>query len=188
MRVVASLLVILSLSIRCPAQKPTEHFDLKGEMLGETLDAFKKSHPAARCYRTEPEQQKKLGEDGCTVYRDISFAGLPASSDAICDQIQSKVGDGHNCWEGLHASFRGGKLIGLHYIVEAEGGPKWAESQVVSALTEKFGMPQYGRGWLKGNEILLVHSDELPVGQAREKVSVIIISLALNEDYAKKDI
>lgn len=108
-------------------------------------------------------------------------------SDANCDQIQAKVGDGHNCWEGLSASFRGGKLISLRYTVNAEGGREWAQSQVISALAEKYGKPQVG-GWARGGESLIVRSDEFPVGNGRDKVSVIIISLALNESFAKKDI
>ena len=117
----------------------------------------------------------------------ISFAGLPALSEANCDQIAAKVGDGHNCWEGLTALFRNGKLNFLSYSVNAEGGREWAMFQVVSALTEKFGKPEHG-GWSNDKEILVVHTDEFPVGQGKEKVSVVIISLSTSEDYAKKDI
>ena len=183
-----ALMPILLLSIPHVAQKHSSpHFDLKGETLGESLEAFKKAHPYAHCSRTEPARQAQLGEEACTVYRDISFAGLPALSDGDCDQIESKVGDGRNCWEGLTGSFRNGKLSMLSYTVRAEGGRDWALSQVMSALTDKYGKPD-GKGWFNDKEVLVVHTVELSVGQGKEKVSVVIISLATNEDYAKKDI
>jgi hypothetical protein len=132
------------------AQKPAQQLDLKGETLGESLEAFKKAHPGARCWKTEPEP---VGEDTCVVHRGISFAALPAVVDEDCDQIEAhaaifwyrfKLGDGHNCWEGLSADFRSGKLIRLAYSVEAEGGPEFALNQVLSALREKFGNPDFG--------------------------------------------
>jgi len=116
--------------------------------------------------------------------------------DEDCDQIEAKVGDGHNCWEGLSANFRHGKLIQLTYSVEAEGGPEFALNQVLSALREEFGNPDFGKygsskssKWSKGNEVLIVMpAHELAVGPGRGKVSLITASLAINEDNAKKDI
>jgi hypothetical protein len=180
------------------AQKPAQQLDLKGETLGESLEAFKKAHPGARCWKTELERVVEVGEDYCAVHRGISFAALPAVVDEDCDQIEAKVGDGHNCWEGLSANFRHGKLIQLTYSVEAEGGPEFALKQVLSALTEKFGKPehtvnalQFDRmkpAWSRGNEILFVLAQELPVGQGKPKVNVISVTLGANENSAKKDI
>jgi hypothetical protein len=128
-------LFLVSVLFAAIPQQPPKRFDLKGETIGETLETFKSLHPSARCSKIEPERKAQLGEEGCMVYKGISFAGLPALSDADCDQIESKVGDGHNCVEGLSASFRNGKLIQLTYVVNAEGGGEWAVSQVISALS-----------------------------------------------------
>ena len=110
-------------------------------------------------------------------------------------QIEAKFGNGHNCWEGLNAEFRNGKLIQLTYRVDAEGGPKYALNQVVLALTAKFGKPEPippERGtaaWLRGKEILFLRPlEQLPVGQGKPKVNLIIVGLGAVEDNAKKDI
>jgi hypothetical protein len=167
------------------AQTP-KHFDLKGETLGESLEAFKKVHPTARCEKTEPARQAELGEDGCMVYKDISFAGLPALADPDCGRIESRVGDEHNCWEGLTALFRTGKLITLSYAVEAEGGKEWAYRKVMDALTEKYGKPEYS-GWRNDSEALTVSVSDLPL-KGKSAVSVVYIILGSTEDYSKKDI
>ena len=172
---------------RAPTEQGSGHFDLKGERLGESLESFKKTHPLAHCYKNDPESQVQLGEDGCTVFRGVSFAGLPAQPDADCDRMDSKVGDGRNCYEGLHALFRSGKLILLSYAVSAEGGQEWALQQVMSALTEKFGKPKY-RGWINDAESITVHRNEWTLGQGKGKMSVIKITLGATEDYSKKDI
>lgn len=183
------------------AQKPSQ-FDLKGETLGESLEAFKKAHPGARCRKnplwpTANDPSAVEGEDSCAVHRGISFAALPALADDDCDQIEANVGNGHNCWEGLNAQFRKGKLIQLSYCVEAEGGPELAFNQVVSALTKKFGKPEETvnslrfdstkTAWSRGNEILFVFAHELPVGDGRT-VNVISVTLGAIENNAKKDI
>ncbi|HVS87691.1 MAG TPA: hypothetical protein VHF01_05675 [Candidatus Acidoferrum sp.] len=185
-RITAGISLPLALACLGVAQN-SGHFDLKGERLGESLESFKKIHPLAHCSKNDPERQVQLGEDGCTVYRGVSFAGLPAVSDADCERMDAKVGDGRNCYEGLHASFRGGKLMLLSYVVSAEGGQEWALQQVISALTEKFGKSE-NRGWINGAEALTVHGSELPLGQGKEKVSLIEITLSTIEDYSKKDI
>jgi hypothetical protein len=178
------------------AQTP-KHFDLKGETLGESLESFKKIHPSVRCEKNEPARQAEWGEEGCALHKDISFA-LPALADADCDQIESRVGDGHNCWEGLSASFRNGKLIMLTYSVEAEGGKEWAYRQVVDALTDKYGKlvdplteklgkPVYA-AWRNESEILSVTVNDFPLGQGKSPVSVVHIILGSTQDYSKKDI
>ena len=190
-----ALVPILLLSIPSAAQKPSSrHFDLKGETLGESLEAFKKAHPDAQCSTTGTEWRAQLGEYVCMVYRAVSFAGLPASSDDDCDHIESKVGDGHNCWEGLNASIRSGKPSTLSYIVQAEGGRERALSQVVSALTDKYGKPEHVAtnapwSWFTDKEVLMVYANELPVGQDGENVTTVNIELDTQENQAKqKDI
>ena len=181
-------IAFILLGVSTAAQKPIRQFDLKGETLGESLEAFRKTHPAARCLKNDPALTVRMGKDGCAVHRGISFAGLPALVDEDCDQIEAKVGDGHNCWEGLSAQFRNGKLIQLIYTVEAEGGPEFALNQVLSALTEKFGKPEQTKTiWIRGNEVLILARSGLPIGQGKGKVSVITVILAVNEN-AMKDI
>src|SRR5215472_1594912 len=126
--ILSTLLLFVTTAI-CTAQPSPQkaaHFDLKGESIGESLETFKAKHPDARCSKVEPERVAEWGEDACTVQKGVSFAGLPALVDGDCDHVEAKVGDGHNCWEGLSAQFRGGKLIRLSYSVEAEGGQDWA--------------------------------------------------------------
>ena len=166
----------------------TLHLDLKGETIGETLDAFKSLHPSASCTETEPERLIELGEESCVVSRGVTFAGLPAIRDSDCDQIVAKVGEGHSCWQGLTAAFRKGRLRLLSYAVNADGGVEWALSQVVSALTAKFGKPETKGVWSNEKESLMVYAVDFPRGNGPDKVVSIIISLSSNEDAAKKDI
>lgn len=186
------------------AQKQAQQFDLKGETLGESLEAFKKAHSDARCRKNPlwptanyPSAVVQMGEDSCAVHRGISFAELPAVAEDDCDQIEANVGNGPNCWEGLNAQFRKRKLIQLTYCVEAEGGPAFAFNQVVSALTKQFGKPEETvnslrfdstkTAWSRGNAILFVFAYELPVREGRT-VNVISVTLGAIEDNAKKDI
>jgi hypothetical protein len=189
-----AIIPVLLFGISLSAQKPVpSHFDLKGERLGESLEAFKKAHPDAQCSTHAPERQAELGQDVCVVYRSISFAGLPALNDAECERIEPRLGDGHNCFEGLYASFRDGKLISLSYNVEAEGGKEWAIFKVLSALTDKYGKPEHLANeapwmWLNETEILLVYPHEMSIGKGKGNVSYVIIDLEYKEDYSKKDI
>jgi hypothetical protein len=188
LRLVICFIAVTSLvfAFVASAQMP-EHFELKGERLGESLEAFNALHPTALCSKSASENRPQLDDDGCVVLGGVSFAGLPAPTDSDCGRIESKVGDGRNCWEGIAATFRNGKLIMLSYSVQAQGGKEWARGQVVDALAEKYGKADHF-GWMNATEVLTVHANDFPVGHDKPTVSVIIIILGLKEDSAKKDI
>jgi hypothetical protein len=188
LRLVICFVAATSLVLAFVASSQTpEHFELKGERTGESLETFKALHPTAQCSKSASENRPQLDNDGCVVHGGVSFAGLPAPTDSDCDRIESKVGDGLNCWEGITATFRNGKLIMLSYSVQAQGGKGWVRGQVVDALAEKYGKADHF-GWMNATEALTVHATDFPVGHGKPTVSVIIITLGLKEDSAKKDI
>src|SRR6516165_4418862 len=191
----AMLIVILVWAFPAAAQKPSSpQFDLKGDTVGETIEAFKKAHPSAHCFKNDPARVVQNGEDTCEVHRGISFAGLPAMVDEDCDQAEAanfKVGDGHNCYQGLIAQFRGGKLIFISYTVEAEGGLDIALKQVLTALYEKYGEPTKNGTWSNGREVLYLRNWKTPDERRNGTIrytDTILIELYAIEDISKKDI
>jgi hypothetical protein len=192
MRILGTTLVPILLLTSASAQKAAPpNFDLKGESIGESIEAFKKVHPAARCFKTDRERVVQQGEDYCAMHKGVSFAGFPALVDDDCDQVEARIGDGHDCFEGLIARFRSGNLIELTYTVNPQGDMDVALKQVFSALTEKFGKPNVPQRaiWSNDKEVLVVSPFAHPPRREGGKyVNVVMILLATKDDPSKKDI
>jgi len=115
--VVVAVLAVLAITKHEYAGSHAKPFDLKGDVLGESMDVFKTRHPQAQCERTSDvrwECEDKKAE----------FAGHLAPDDCP------------NC--GMTARFYRDKLFGLDYWVSLYGG-----GNIPELLTKKFGPPIY---------------------------------------------
>lgn len=126
--------VFVALLLLAPiAMAQSRQFDLKGDVLGESIAQFKARNAQASCSRfSDVEVECKDSS--------ASFAGhMPYI-------WLEKPGDCFGC--GLAADFFHGKLTFIEYTVSnAEGG-----GDVLALLTEKFGKPSSGG---KGDGYLL---------------------------------
>jgi len=111
----AAWLVILVLAGAAQAQQ--KPFDLKGDVLGESIATFKARHPQANCGRHSDTISY------CEQQRDVTFAGLKHTNLKM---------------NGMYAGFSEDKMVQLSYFVD---GGNTAYNIVVQALAARFGEP-----------------------------------------------
>jgi len=149
-------------------------FSLKGDALGESLSAFKVSHPRAKCGNSSDVYV------GCQQ-SDASFAGHQPYSYFL------KEGDcAHFC--GLVADFYRGQLIFLAYNVSNNDGDR----TVLKLLKEKFGEPKSFSSsealttaeWEDPKQYLTLEISNPPI----VKAPMISVSLRYKESPDKGDI
>lgn len=104
--------LIVALLIPVVAFAQSRRFDLKGDILGETLATFKARHPRVSCNR-------------------FSDAGV------FCDDDTASFA-GHRASAGLQATFFRGRLTRLEYTVYVGFG---GAADLLDTLTKKFGNP-----------------------------------------------
>lgn len=122
--VLIGCLLLAALSAPANGQRQQQRFDLKGDVLGESLATFKANHTRARCWDTS---------DTLVTCKqsDASFAGHNPYI------YYEHEGDCLDC--GLAANFFKGRLFFLWYNVSYSDA--YHEKSVFDLLTAKFGKP-----------------------------------------------
>jgi hypothetical protein len=170
MRTLVALLFSLLATLTAFGQQQ-KTFELRGDVLGETLAAFKEHHPHVQCSRYDDVTVSCSDRDG-------SFAG---HSPYICEKEPCVL-------DGLSAEFYRGRLKWLYYDVQREdsGGDPF------ELLSKKYGKPgdHYDDGlvlnatWTsKGQRIFLQIVKDQQIGRPG-----ISVTLEYVKDPAKGDI
>jgi len=145
------------------AQAQPKPFDLKGDVLGETIATFKARHPQANCGR----HSEMISY--CEQQKGVSFAGLKHTS------------LGKN---GMYAGFFKDKLIQLSYFVD--GG--YADyNNVVEALAARFGKPSTERDSGPSFHTSSWERSQMTITVSHYVRSDVDISLSLDDDGARSD-
>jgi hypothetical protein len=142
-------------------------FELQGDVLGESLEAFVAQHPKAQCDTSQPSR------DACYQWKEVSIFGLTAAAGAGCTLKKRYAAD---CLQGITARFTERRLTSLVYTVAGVD-----KSPADVELKKKLGAPtresRESTVWNSGNATLSV-----VVGKAMgetDSASMITISISV---------
>jgi hypothetical protein len=142
-------------------------FELQGDKLGESPEAFAAQHPKAEC------DTSQKAHTSCYQWADVSIFELSAHAAAGCNLKKRYAAD---CLQGLTARFADQRLVSLVYTVAGSD-----KSQATTALKKQLGSPTMdsrdGSVWNKNGATISV-----VVGKAMEEPtapSLLTISIAV---------
>lgn len=120
----------------------TGSFELQGDKLGESVEAFVAQHPKAECDKSQPLRAV------CYQWADVAIFGITAHAGATCSLKKRYAAE---CLQGITAKFTDQRLVSLVYTVA--GADK---SEATAALAKKFGTParesRDASTWSSGSE------------------------------------
>jgi|SRR5271155_5766690 len=151
-----------------PQQAPSsEPYELQGDKLGESVEAFMSQHPEAECDNAQKPRTS------CYQWRDVSIFGLSAHAGPGCNLKKRYAAD---CLQGITARFTDQRLVSIVYTVAGTD-----KTEAAAALKKKLGAPTMesrdGTVWNSGNA-----NASVVVGKAMEESdapSLITISISI---------